>query len=109
MPSVAGGAFAVHAAQHVSAPVTRAGRKAVALAAAFGVQRTAHASAAISAGGQRSSAGFREASRLWVPDVETWERGLEIKRLVLQMGRERRPDSLDEVLPGTDREHALVR
>jgi len=39
MPSVAGGAFAVHAAQHGSAPVTRPERDAIALVAAFGVQR----------------------------------------------------------------------
>ncbi len=47
MSLVAGGAFAVHAARHGSAPVTRAERDTYALAAAFGVQRTAHALAAI--------------------------------------------------------------
>jgi hypothetical protein len=38
MPSVGGGAFAVHAARHGSAPVTGAERHAITLAAAFCVQ-----------------------------------------------------------------------
>jgi hypothetical protein len=46
MSRVGGGAFAVQGEAHGSAPATRAEPDAVALAAAFGVQETPHASSA---------------------------------------------------------------